>query len=66
MKVSYIVTVYNKASYLPFVIDGLFRQEGEFDKEYIFVDDGSTETTQCEGQSRSAGPGRGEGREVLG
>ena len=45
MKVSYIVTVYNKASYLPFVIDGLSRQEGEFDKEYIFVDDGSTDNS---------------------
>ena len=45
MKVSYIVTVYNKASYLPFVINGLSRQEGEFDKEYIFVDDGSTDNS---------------------
>lgn len=43
MKVSYITTVYNKATYLPFVIDGLAKQEGDFDREFIFVDDGSTD-----------------------
>ena len=30
------------------------------------VDGGSSETVQCEGQNRAAGPGRGEGWEVLG
>ena len=41
--VSYVVTVYNKAGYLPLVIEGLRRQEGDFEREFIFVDDGSTD-----------------------
>jgi glycosyltransferase involved in cell wall biosynthesis len=39
--VSYIVTIYNKAAALPFVIAGLAAQEGSFEREFIFVDDGS-------------------------
>lgn len=41
--VSYVVTVYNKAPYLPFVIAGLEAQAGDFAREFIFVDDGSTD-----------------------
>lgn len=41
--VSYVVTVYNKKPFLPLVIDGLIRQTGDFPREYIFVDDGSTD-----------------------
>jgi glycosyltransferase involved in cell wall biosynthesis len=43
MDVSYVVTVYNKARYLPFVIGGLAAQAGGFSREFIFVDDGSTD-----------------------
>lgn len=43
VRVSYVLTVYNKSRYLPFVIEGLRRQEGDFDREFIFVDDGSTD-----------------------
>jgi len=43
MTVSYVVTVFNKSRYLPFVIEGLRRQEGDFEREFIFVDDGSTD-----------------------
>lgn len=39
--VSFVVTVYNKAAHLPTVIEGLRRQVGNFDREFIFVDDGS-------------------------
>ncbi|MEW5729772.1 MAG: glycosyltransferase family 2 protein [Pseudomonadota bacterium] len=42
-RVSFIVTVYNKAEFLPQVIEGLRRQQGDFDREFIFVDDGSTD-----------------------
>lgn len=42
-KVSFVVTVYNKARFLPYVLEGLRRQEGDFEREYIFVDDGSTD-----------------------
>lgn len=41
--VSFIVTVFNKLAYLPRVIESLRRQEGAFEREFIFVDDGSTD-----------------------
>jgi len=41
--VSYVVTVYNKAMVLPFVTAGLGAQEDDFEREFIFVDDGSTD-----------------------
>jgi glycosyltransferase involved in cell wall biosynthesis len=41
--VSYVVTIYNKAPALPFLIAGLGAQEGDFDREFIFIDDGSTD-----------------------
>lgn len=43
--VSYIITVYNKAFALPEVIRSLQAQEGDFEREYIFVDDGSTDNS---------------------
>ena len=59
MKVSYIVTVYNKALYLPFVIRGLAAQEGEFEREFIFVDDGSTDdSVKIVGELKETLPGR--------
>jgi glycosyltransferase involved in cell wall biosynthesis len=42
-RVSYVVTIYNKAPYLPFLADGLARQQGAFEREFVFVDDGSTD-----------------------
>jgi glycosyltransferase involved in cell wall biosynthesis len=41
--VSYLTTVYNKAPYLPATIEALLNQEGDFEREFIFVDDGSTD-----------------------
>ena len=41
--VSYAVTIYNKAPLLPFLLTGLAAQEGDFAREFIFVDDGSTD-----------------------
>ena len=59
VKVSYIVTLYNKARYLPFVIQGLARQEGEFEREFIFVDDGSTDdSVKILGELKETLPGR--------
>jgi hypothetical protein len=46
--VSYVITVYNKAPFLPYVIAGLTVQEGDFEREFIFVDDGSTDdSVEC-------------------
>lgn len=39
--VSFIVTVYNKARFLPAVLGAIFAQESDFVREYIFIDDGS-------------------------
>ena len=41
--VSFVVTVYNKARFLPAVLNALFAQEGDFEREFIFIDDGSTD-----------------------
>ena len=41
--VSFIVTVYNKSTFLPRVVDALARQAGTFAREFIFVDDGSSD-----------------------
>ena len=41
--ISYVVSVYNKSSMLPRVLDSLSAQEGNFSVEYIFVDDASTD-----------------------
>lgn len=41
--VSFIVTVYNKRDFLPGVLQALAAQTGDFSREYVFVDDGSTD-----------------------
>ena len=41
--VSFIIPVYNKSRYLKTVIKSLRQQSGNFDKEYIFINDGSTD-----------------------
>lgn len=44
-KVSFVITVYNKAPFLPGVIDALKNQTGTFEREYVFVNDGSTDNS---------------------
>lgn len=41
--VSFVVPVYNKAPHLPRVLEQIARQQGDFRKQYVFVDDGSTD-----------------------
>ena len=41
--VSYVIPVFNKSKFLKPVIDSLKSQKGDFQKEYIFIDDGSTD-----------------------
>ena len=41
--VSFVLTVYNKAPYLAAVLRAVAAQEGEFERETIVVDDGSTD-----------------------
>lgn len=41
--VSFLVPVFNKARFLPAVLRALDTQEGDFTREFIFVDDGSSD-----------------------
>jgi glycosyltransferase involved in cell wall biosynthesis len=41
--VSFVVPVYNKRAFLPAMIAGLAAQRGDFAREFVFVDDGSTD-----------------------
>ena len=41
--VSYVIPVFNKSKFLKPVINSLKSQNGSFKKEYIFIDDGSTD-----------------------
>ena len=41
--VSFIIPVYNKAKHLPSVIQQIKLQQGNFPKQYVFLDDGSTD-----------------------
>ena len=40
-KVSYVCPIFNKKKYLEKVLDSIKKQTGNFQKEYIFIDDGS-------------------------
>ena len=53
--VSFVVPVYDKAPYLPGVLERLAAQRGDFDREYVFVDDGSTDGSLAILKGRTAG-----------
>jgi GT2 family glycosyltransferase len=53
--VSYVVTLYNKARFLPQVWAGLVGQRGGFQAQYVFVDDGSTDDTLAVLEKLTAG-----------
>ena len=56
--VSYVITVYNKAWALPRVWDSLRAQEGDFTREFVFVDDASTDNSLDILRSIAAGDDR--------
>jgi len=45
MSVSFVIPVFNKAAYLPDVLAAVAAQRGDFAREFIFVDDGSTDNS---------------------
>ena len=45
LKVSFVCPIFNKEKYLPAVLDALKNQKGQFKKEYIFVNDGSSDNS---------------------
>jgi glycosyltransferase involved in cell wall biosynthesis len=53
--VSTIVTVYNKERFLPQVLGAIFAQDGDFEREYVFIDDGSTDASFALLERLSAG-----------
>lgn len=46
--VSYVITVYNKRPFLSQLLAGLAAQQGDFAREFVFVDDGSTDGSGTE------------------
>ena len=45
-KISFISpSVFNKEKYLPKVLESIRNQVGDFKKEYIFINDGSTDNS---------------------
>ena len=53
--VSFIIPVYNKAKHLPSVIQQIKLQQGNFPKQYVFLDDGSTDGSLDIVRSKTAG-----------
>lgn len=45
MSVSFVIPVFNKAKYLAPVLAAIAAQKGDFAREFIFVDDGSTDNS---------------------
>ena len=41
--VSFVIPVFNKSLYLKYVVKSLKEQKGKFNKEFIFIDDGSSD-----------------------
>ena len=42
-KISFVCPIFNKRKYLKVVLSSIKKQVGSFEKEYIFIDDGSTD-----------------------
>ena len=53
--VSFIIPVYNKEKYLLHVLDSLHNQTGSFNREFIFINDGSTDGSLHLLKSRTKG-----------
>ena len=53
--VSFVATVYNKAPYLPDVLDAISGQRGAFARQCVFVDDGSSDDSLAILRERTSG-----------
>ena len=43
--VSYVITQFNKASFVPLLVEAFAEEGGDFSRQFIFVDDGSTDNS---------------------
>ena len=43
--VTFVIPVFNKATYLKHVIKSIIKQKGRFEREFIFINDGSTDSS---------------------
>lgn len=53
--VSFLTPVYNKAAHLELVLAQIHRQAGDFPRQYVFVDDGSTDDSPAMLRDLTAG-----------
>ena len=42
VKISYVCPIFNKQNYIKQVLSALKNQQGSFEREFIFINDGST------------------------
>ena len=45
VKISFVCPVFNKEKYLNEVLKSINNQKGEFEKEFIFINDGSSDNS---------------------
>ena len=45
VKVSFVCPIYNKSSYIKKVLTSIRQQNGSYEKEYIFINDGSEDSS---------------------
>ena len=45
VKISFVCPIFNKSEYLEEVLNSIKTQVGSFEKEYIFIDDGSHDSS---------------------
>lgn len=53
--VCFAVPIHNKADWLPAVLDRIAAQRGDFARQYVFVDDGSTDESLAIVEEKTAG-----------
>lgn len=53
--ISFVIPLFNKAAFLPYLLGGIAAQEGGFSREIVLVDDGSPDASLAEARRLTAG-----------